>query len=371
MPTKVSFANTKNADMLYLLKMEIPDPFFFIDTGSEQLVFLDHREYGVFEEKNTNPSIRPVHLEPFLEKARASEGLNHEHALALVIFKEYGLLNSEVAVSNHFPLDLADVLRSHGAVLTPVDSFCPERERKTEQEKEYIRAAIRDTQGAYELVESILKESVIRGNELFYRGAVLTSEVVKKEIDRLLFDRGLLNVEGMIVSCGSHAAIPHHDGNGPIRPHQTIIVDLFPRSRVNGYFADMTRTYVKGAPNEQMFEMYEAVKDVQERSISMVRPGVTGKEIYEACVQWFVEKGFHAGEKGFTHGTGHGLGLEIHETPYVNRSGTKPLEVGNVITIEPGLYYPEYGGVRIEDVLYVTENGAENLTNYPKQFIIA
>jgi len=185
-----------------------------------------------------------------------------------------------------------------------------------------------------------------------------------------MLEEDLLNVEGIIISCGPHAAIPHHRGSGPLRPNETIICDIFPRYRGNHYFADMTRTYVKGAPSPELKKLYAAVFEAQTKAIAMVRPGIRFADVHEKCVEIFAKRGYHSGNKGFIHGTGHGLGLDIHEAPYVSKGQTGVFEEGHVVTIEPGLYYPKLGGVRLEDVVWVTKNGCENLTNYPKNFVI-
>lgn len=368
---KVIYASTKDSDMFYAVRVPVVDPFFFIDTGKKQYVFLDHREFGLFREENKNTNIELVLLNPLLEEAdKIEDETRLPNKLALYIFQIYGIVKEPIEVPASFPLDMADFLRSKGITLIPQIPFWPERSKKTEEEVEAIRESLRRTQCAFERIEEILRESSIDGDLIKYKDEMVTSELLKREAERVLLEHDMINMEGMIVSCAQHAAIPHHSGRGPMRPHQTIICDIFPQHRNSGYFADMTRTYIKGGASLELQRMYEAVRKSQEAGIQAARPGISGGELHKICSQVFLDLGYDVGNKGFVHGTGHGLGLDIHEEPYVNLASETILEPGHVITIEPGLYYPETGGVRIEDVIHITETGCENLINYDKRFIL-
>lgn len=373
---KLLYSNTHDANMLYAVKVEIPDPFYFLDLGEgeKKYIFLDSRELGVFADANSNPLIEPVLTNALTEKISALgiSGASRGTALGAYIAREYGLLNEPVQVPSTFPLQLADELRAQGLYLQTTSAIYPERLIKTDAEVAKIEDALKRTHDAFIRIEDILRASTISGENVMYQGSALTSELLKKEVERAFVENGMMNTEGIIISCGPHAAIPHHRGAGIIRAHQTIICDIFPRNMETGYYADMTRTYVKGRPSETIAKMYEAVQTAQERGIAAVRPGVTGASVHQVCVDTFVEKGFvTTPEAGFVHGTGHGLGLDIHELPYAAAGQDALLQKGNVITVEPGLYYPEHGGVRIEDVVVVTEDGCRNLTNYHKNYIIA
>ena len=370
---KFIFADTKNRDIYYMLGMDLADPVFLVDTGRKKRVFLDYRELGVFESQKENNKIEANALEPVIQEAEKEnkDNTEFEKKVALYLITKYKIINKEIGVPNSFPLDLADYLRAKGVKLKVLNPFIPERLKKQKEEVGKIKNNLTSTKKAFQKIEEILKESHIKKDELRYKGKILTSEFLKKEVRMVLIGEELMDIEGMIISCASQAAIPHHSGSGPIRPHQTIICDIFPRSRKNGYFADMTRTYVKGKASEEMKEMYATVKIVQEKAIEAIRSGVRGVDIHNICVEEFLKKGHKTGEKGFAHGTGHGLGLDIHEGPYLNARYGRKLEIGNVVTVEPGLYYPKIGGVRIEDVVCVTKNGCINLTSYPKHISIA
>lgn len=366
---KIIYASTKNSDMFYTLKVHVSDPVFFLDLGEKKYVFLDSREIGVFQKHNLNKNIEAILLDPVLEEAKKiDEKTSNANKLALHLSRSYGISSADVPSS--FPLSMADFLRAKNIDIKVVDPFYIERKNKNKEEADYVRQNLKGLYHAYEKIEKILEDSIIEGENLRYDGNLLTSEFIKKEVEHILIDHDLFDEEGMIISCAEDSAIPHHRGSGPLKANKPIICDIFPRSRVNGYFADMTRTYVKGKADPKLEKMYEAVLSVQEKAIEMVRPGVSAKGIYDFCVQSFLDMGYDVGEKGFVHGTGHGLGIDIHERPFINGHSDGVLEEGNVITIEPGLYYPEIGGVRIEDDILVNKDGYENLTSYHKNYLI-
>ncbi len=368
---QLSYASTKDSDARYLVRVEIPDPFFLLDTGDRTYIFLDHREFGVFREHNENPAIELVLVNPLMEVAREIPGDGPAAGkLALHILRTYGVRGDAIGVPTRFPLDVADFLRAQGVRLTPTHPFVPQRLRKTNEEVAAIRESLRRTHEAFRTIEAMLREATIVGDAVEYRGASLTSETLKRAAEEALFACDMFNVEGIIVSCGPHAAIPHHQGRGPIIPHSPIVCDIFPRNRASGYFADMTRTYMKGQPSSELARMYSAVREAQETAIAAVATGVLGREVHEQAASVFRRLGYDVGDRGFTHGTGHGLGLDVHEEPFLNATAVTALEPGHVVTVEPGLYYSERGGIRIEDVVVVTDNGCENLTQYPKEFVI-
>ena len=216
-----------------------------------------------------------------------------------------------------------------------------------------------------------LLSGIIRNNLLYLNGSELTSERIKGEINSFLSLLGY-SASHTIVSCGIHSSMPHHTGEGPLLANKPIVVDIFPKSQNSGYYGDMTRTFVKGEPSKELKKMYRTVLRGQKIGINMVRDGVKVKEVHEEIVDFFRRSGFRTGamggkHQGFIHSTGHGLGLEIHEPPRIGL-GEETLEEGNVVTVEPGLYYENIGGVRIEDVVVVKKKGCLNLTRYPNRF---
>jgi len=217
----------------------------------------------------------------------------------------------------------------------------------------------------------IIRASKIGANDdLYYRGATLTSEFLRQQIETKLLELDCL-ARDTIISSGDQATRPHELGSGLLKAHQAIIIDVFPQSSKNRYFADMTRTVVKGKASDALTRMYQAVLAAQEIAFQSLRAGVKGHDVHQQIQDMFTREGFETGEQngamqGFFHGTGHGLGLEIHEPPRVGKT-EHVLQAGNVVTVEPGLYYLGIGGVRLEDMVVITETGCLNLTTYPKE----
>jgi len=269
-----------------------------------------------------------------------------------------------------FPFGLAEKLQRNGLTLTARDKFSPKRLKKTAEEIEKIKAAIRMTEKGLERAFDILREAVVgKDGVLEWNGGVLTAEALGAEIDIAIARLGG-NAAGTITAPGPQGADPHCRGNGPIRAGEPIVMDVFPRDGRTGYFGDLTRTVVKGTASDIVRKTYETVKAAQQLAFDLIRAGVPGIEVHKAIEAFFAQKGFVTDKDrspaiGFFHGLGHGIGLEIHEDPSMSLRNPKPLEAGNVITVEPGLYYPEWGGIRIEDDVLVTENGCEKLSNLP------
>ena len=366
---KLIFASTKDSDMRYAVKTPITSSFFYIETRGKKIVFFDKRDLGILR---SDLKIKEIPLESLIEETKKLKfSTSDRNKLAYCVFKKYGLVGKKVKVPIHFPLDIADFLRKKGVKLVPTFPFFPKRARKTKEEIKYIQENLTHTKMAFRIIENILRQSKIKKNRIYYQNRILTSEFLKQEAEKALIEKGMFDLLGMIISAGRQTTIPHHAGAGPILPHRTIICDIFPRHRKSGYFADMTRTYVKGKPSVEIEKMYAAVLKAQLTAIKKIRAGASAKKIYNLAAEIILKEGYHVGETGFTHGLGHGVGLDIHEKPSLKPNSEDILEAGNIITIEPGLYYPRVGGVRIEDMILVTKTGCKNLTNYPKKLAIA
>jgi Xaa-Pro aminopeptidase len=274
-------------------------------------------------------------------------------------------------VPRTFPIEAADRLRCAGyRVSFPSDSFFPQRDCKTPDEIHHIRQVQRHTEAAMDAAIAAIREASVQDDVLYRSGEPLTAEAVKRCIALSLMEQGC-TARHTIVACGDQGCDPHNQGSGPLRAGQTIVIDIFPRSDHTGYFADITRTVVKGQPTEDQRRLYEAVLEGQTLALNRIGAGINGKEIHQAVMDLFEQKGYATGEidgrmQGFFHGTGHGVGLEIHEPPRISKTDTT-LQPGHVVTVEPGLYYPGQGAVRIEDLVVVTEDGCDNLTTYPKK----
>jgi Xaa-Pro aminopeptidase len=293
-----------------------------------------------------------------------------------------GRLVSRVAVAPYFPLAIGDKLRQMGIEVVVANDLRERRRAKRADEIDAIEAAQRATEESWRHgVDAIRRAATRADGTLELDGAVFTAERLRAIIESALLDRGYAS-DGAICAPGLQAADPHQIGAGPLRARETIVMDIFPQHKLSRYWADMTRTVSKGDPPAQIRTMYGAVMKAQDAGIAALRPGITGREVHELVEDVIWQAGYDTlrpGQKrdpsdhtprGFIHGTGHGVGLEIHEAPDVSRSGVKPLIVGDVVTIEPGIYDPAIGGVRLEDMLVITEGGARNLTQAPRELVV-
>jgi len=280
-------------------------------------------------------------------------------------------------VSHDFPLGVADALREGGVTVVPHPAdrpFVPERVIKTEEEIDLMRAAMRANEAALSMGIDAIAAAEIRDGRLHAGGEPLTSEMVKAVIDGELFSRGYLGSH-TIVAGGDQGCNPHSTGSGPLPANKPIIIDVFPRSMHNRYCADMTRTVVRGEAHPRVREMFEAVRGAQDLVFRSLRAGVDGGGVHGEVERFFAGRGFATGPtadgkmEGFFHGTGHGLGLDVHELPLFSKRRSI-FEAGMVVTVEPGLYYFGAGGVRLEDVVVIREDGCENICTLEKRLEI-
>jgi Xaa-Pro aminopeptidase len=272
-----------------------------------------------------------------------------------------------VEVPGNFPVGLARQLRR---VHVKADAFYPERAVKSPAEVRQIEAALRMAEAGMAAAIRALRASRIGRDGCLYRhGRKLTADDVRGEINATIARQGGV-ASDTIVACGNQGCDPHEIGHGPLRAHQTIILDIFPRAVRTGYWGDITRTVVRGRAGETVRKLYATVADGQKLALDRLRAGVDGKDICDAIQKLFKGRGYptrrHKGRlQGFFHGVGHGVGLEIHEPPRVGNVSEK-LVAGNVVTVEPGLYYWGLGGVRLEDMVVIGERCARNLTRFAK-----
>jgi Xaa-Pro aminopeptidase len=249
--------------------------------------------------------------------------------------------------------------------------FWPEREAKTDEELKLIGRALRITETGLKRAMEVLKASKPKGKKLFWSGKPLTSELLRAEIDTTMLRAGGTPTN-TIVAGGDQACDPHERGSGPLPANSLIILDIFPRDSRSGYWGDMTRTVVRGRASDAQRKLWQTVLDGQELALREIKDGVDGMKIHKAIQALFNKRGYPTEVRngvnvGFFHGTGHGLGLEIHEYPRLQKVVLKDRQV---LTVEPGLYYPGLGGVRHEDVVVVTRTGSKILSRFPKSLEI-
>jgi Xaa-Pro aminopeptidase len=267
-----------------------------------------------------------------------------------------------------FPLGLARKLARKRVRLVPASPFFPERSIKKTHEVECIREGVRLAETGLARALDVLQHSSPQADgRLLWNGATLTAEILRGEIDAEIARAGG-TASHTIAAPGTQGADPHESGHGPVQAGVPIVIDIFPRVDRTGYFGDLTRTVVKGKASDIVRQAYEAVNSARKQAVAAVRPGIPGNDVHKTAADELEACGFRTDTqadppRGFFHGTGHGLGLQVHEAPRLSPSCDEPLEAGHVVTVEPGLYYPEWGGVRIEDVVVVTADGCENLTS--------
>ncbi len=360
----------RDADMLYASGMFVPDPFTFLQVNGRTTIMMSDLEIDRARAQSKVDEV--VSLTDYSDRAKKSGNADPGLMDAVVeLLREREV--KRVSVPNSFPLGYADKLRDRGfAVTSKEDPFWDQRPVKTDEEVAAISDASRHTEDALRMAFGILAEATVKDGLLHGSEGPLTSEYIRKRIHVYLLERDCI-AQHTIIAGGIQGCDPHNGGSGPLRAGEPIIFDLFPKSTKTGYYADITRTVAKGPVSDTFRRLYETVLEGQEIALSRVRAGVDGRDIHGEVERLFQSRGYETGAKngrmqGFFHGTGHGFGLEIHEPPRISKV-SQVLVAGHVVTVEPGLYYPDLGGgVRIEDNVVVTESGCDNLTRLEKVF---
>lgn len=357
-------------DLYYITRFSAPDPFIYFETRGKRYMVMNDLE--IDRAKKTATVDKVLSLTHYTKKTKKKNPTRFD--ILDTIFREFRI--KKLIMPPNTPMELADNLRKlHYKVIAGATPFYPERLIKTRDEVNEITRAQRAVYKAMRLAETTLRASAIKNNYLYYKGKMLTSERLKELIAVELLRLGYIVQEGTIIACGNHAIDPHNFGTGPLRPHQAIIVDIFPRSLASLYYGDATRTFCRGKAPPELKRLYAAVKTGQEYALKNIRAGLNGRNIHERIIKLFESMGYKTGEKdgrqqGFFHSTGHGIGLELHEAPTRIGPVDYKLKAGMVTSTEPALYYKGIGGVRIEDLIYITKRGCKILGYYPKRLEI-
>src|SRR5438876_6873291 len=363
-------ASENDADMLYATRFFAPDPFIFLEqNGKRTLVLSDLEIDRGRKQAEADEFVSFNQLEREVQ-GKSKKAPPYEKILAHFLRKRG--VRSTIVPAN-FPLGYAQELAANKIRVQATNGlFWPEREAKSENEVEMIGRALRITEKGLKRAIEVLKASKPGpGKRLRWNGKTLTSEMLRAEIDSAILRAGGIPT-GAIVAGGDQAGDPHERGHGALYADSLIILDVFPRDAKTGYFGDMTRTVVRGRASDAQRKLWEAVKAGQALALKKVKAGVDGMTIHKAIQEFFASRGFpttiRKGRRvGFFHGTGHGLGLEIHEHPRLQKVTLKDRQV---LTVAPGLYYLGLGGVRLEDVVLVTKAGCKILSRFPKQLEI-
>jgi Xaa-Pro aminopeptidase len=362
----------RSPELRHEVPVPIADAFLYAEKGDRRVAILHSLE--IPRVRQDAPGLEIIPLEQLGIDELLAQGNPYwqsELEIAVRACREVGL--ERPAVPPGFPVAHADYLRANGIeVVVERELFDNRRRSKNETEIAGIRRAQRACEAALDASRELLRKAEPNGGGLELDGEPLTCERIKRVIEDVFADHG---VEGsdMIVAHGAQTAVGHNMGSGQIAPNEPIVFDLFPKDKATGCYSDMTRTYVVGEPSDEVKEWYTLVKRALDTSTAGVKPGVNGTALFELVCDQFHEAGYKTQlnkepgevlEDGFFHSLGHGVGLEVHELPSMGRTG-QDLVPGDVITIEPGLYRSGYGGLRLEDIVLVTEDGYEVLTDYP------
>src|SRR5256884_1069557 len=363
-------ASETDPDMLYATKFWAPDPFIFLQrNGNCTLVLSDLEIDRGLKQAKADEFFMFSQFEREVQ-GKSKKAPPYEKVLAHFL-KKRGVRSAIVPAN--FPLRYAEELAANRIRVRATNGlFWPEREAKSEKEVEMMGQALRITEKGLKRAIEVLKESEPgSGKRLRWRGRTLTSEMLRAEIDSTILRAGGVPL-GTIVAGGDQACDPHERGFGPLYADSLIILDVFPRDAKTGYFGDMTRTVLRGRASEGQRKLWETVKSGQALALKRIKAGVDGMTIHKAIQEFFAKRGFptevRRGRRGgLFHGTGHGRWPGMREYPRLQQVVLKERQV---VTVEPGLYYPGLGGVRIEDVVLVTKIGCKILLRFPKRLEI-
>lgn len=364
----------KNSNMYYLTKFLAPDPFiFFKKVDTDPVIVVNQMEYSRAQKQSIVKDVRSYFDYKYLEVVKTAKEphLGTMKFIANVTKKELGA-DTKICVPHNFPAMAADILREEGLTIKPMfDIVEKARETKDADEINEIRAvqAVAEEVTA-EAIDLIANADVDANGILIVKKEPLTVGKVKSFLGHQFLDHGFVMEEDIIVACGPKGSDPHYFGDPQdvLKANQPIILDICPRSVQKRYWTDMTRTIVKGKASDKVRKMFNAVLEARNASIDAIQAGTLGSNVYSVCCDVLEKAGYETTRggkqitRGLTHSLGHGVGLDIHEVPRMSELYKFPLKEHNIVTVEPGLYDPDVGGLRIEDIVKVTKTRCNNLT---------
>jgi Xaa-Pro aminopeptidase len=358
----------RSADALYFGAVSMHDPFISFGLRGRRYAVASALEFGRVKRTSGFDVVLP--LEAAQDQARKAYPGQKASPARVIATLAAQLKAKTFVVPEDFPAGLFGELGKLGVKLEIAEGpLFPAREVKSPAEAAHIREGNACSAAGIAAAERTLKAARIRGGRLYLAGRVLTSERLKFAIETACLERGGFTAD-TIAAGGDQGCDPHDRGSGPLRANELIVVDVFPRISATGFFGDMTRTFLRGRASDAQRALVAAVRAAQLAAIATVRAGVPGSAVHRAVTDTFARLGYETrhgakGSVGFFHGTGHGLGLDIHEAPRMSATAELPLKLGTVVTVEPGLYYPGLGGCRIEDVVQVTAGKPRMLSKSP------
>lgn len=364
--------------MLYFSRFNAFDPYLAFSIGKKKFGVAPDMEFGrmvkesAFDEILLLSEVRDGAARRFkVPKGKAPSLAQLVRHLA----KLHGIRTFRV--SSRFPAGLAFALKDAGLNIDVAgnEGVFPERVIKTAEEVRALRKGNQASAAGFRVVAKTLAESKIRRGKLVHEGRTLTAERLRELIAQASMDKGAIALH-TITAPGDQAVDNHCAGHGPIRPGELIVVDIFPQRPEDGYWGDMTRTFLKGKASDDQKRLVRTVKRAHGLSLKMIKPGASGGKVHRAVEEFFSKEGYEtirSGEdmKGFFHALGHGVGLQVHESPVLHAKADWRFKKGMVVTTEPGLYYRGLGGVRIEDMVHLVPGGNELISSAPYKWQIA
>jgi Xaa-Pro aminopeptidase len=364
----------RDANMYYLTEFLAPDPFIFLKrTDEDPVIVVSEMEYPRAQKQSVIKNVQAYNNYNYVEtvKSATDSQVGVIKFIANVVKQELGA-ETVLCVPPDFPVMVADALRSEGLAVEPLFGVVEKaRETKDSHEVDTIKEIQRiNEKVTSEAIELIANSDVGSNKTLFSNGQSLTVGMIKSFFGHKLLENGCLPEEDIIVACGTKSSDPHYSGapEDKLKADQPIILDIYPRSIQKRYWTDMTRTVVKGRASAKLKRMFETVFEAKNSSLDVIQAGAVGSRVYDVCCDVLEKAGYKTTRKGkkvtrgMTHSLGHGVGLQIHESPRMSGLSTSTLEEHVVVTVEPGLYDPDIGGVRLEDIIEVTKSGYSNLT---------
>jgi Xaa-Pro aminopeptidase len=351
----------RSPELRHEVPVPAPDPFIYLEQNGSRYAFVGSLEVPRMREV---AGLEPVPLEELGIDELIEQGKKWHETAPELILRACRRQGIESAVTpRDFPVELADYLRANAVLVHPEgDLFDKRRRVKTDSELDGIRRAQRSCELAMDAVRARLRA-----------GRGVTCEDLRAEANRVFTESGVTTPDIVIVSHGPQTAVGHEPGHGQIAEGEPVVVDLYPREPDSGCYADMTRTFCLGEAPDELVRYHTLVREALDLACTSIRPGVKGADLHRAVCEFFHGHDFPTQlskqpgevlEDGFFHSLGHGVGLEVHEAPALGRNGEE-LVAGDVLAVEPGLYRRGFGGCRLEDLVLVTEDGFEILTDSP------
>jgi Xaa-Pro aminopeptidase len=364
----------KDNNMFFLTDFLTPDPFIFLKkTNEDPLIVINQMEYPRAKKQSLVKDVRSYFNYDYFSimKSKKSPQRAGLHFLTNIIKKEFNH-GEKICVPPDFPLIVADFLRSKGLIIKPMFGVI-ERARETKDLEEI--KTIKEIQKINEKVTSEIIDLIRNcdtGNNktLLLNNEILTVGKIKSLFGKKLLQNGCLIEQDIIVACGPKSSDPHYVGKSEdeLKADQPIILDIYPRSLQKRLWTDMTRTVVKGKASKKIIHMFDTISEAKNASFDSIQTGELGSQVYNICCKILEKRGYETSRKGkkvtrgMPHSLGHGVGLQIHEKPRIGEFSNFSLKEHAIVTIEPGLYDPIIGGVRLEDIIEITKNGYRNLT---------